>query len=102
MDLVSLLIYVCLGLIGVSLLLMAGFGLRALVSGRKNLVALVGYALAVVLFIGAYLVVSADGYPPQGTNEVTQAEVAIVYTAVIMLGLAFLALIVSGVRGLIR
>lgn len=96
------LIYLSLALIALSLLMMVGFGLRALAFGRKNYIALGSMVLALVVFVIALAMANPDKYPPIGGNEVTTTEAAIVLTAVAMFCLAILALVGSAVRGLFR
>ncbi|MDX1420768.1 MAG: hypothetical protein R3181_12430 [Rubricoccaceae bacterium] len=102
MDFVTILIYLAEAIIVLSLLMMVGFGLRALIAGRKNYIAIGSILLALVVFAIAYVTANPDAYPPTGTQVVTQGEVAIVMTAVVMMGLALLALVVSAVRGVVQ
>ena len=98
---VEILIYLSLALIALSLLMMLGFGLRALVAGRKNFIAIGAMVLAIVVFAVVYVAVDAAGYDPLPGNPVTQGEAAIVLTAVVMFGLAIVALLGSAIRGII-
>lgn len=94
-----ILITLSLILIVLCLLMMVGFGIRALVLGRKNYIALGSMALAGVVFLIAFAVTGADAYAPLRGNPVTKAEAAIVLTAIAMFGIAILALVGSAVRG---
>lgn len=95
------LIYLCEFLIAGGLLAMLGFGLRALIGGRKNYVAIGSMVLATVVFLVALMMVNPESYPPINGNEVTATEAAIVLTAVAMFFLSIGALVVSAVRGMI-
>lgn len=99
---VTILIYLSLALIGLSLLMMVGFGFRALALGRKNYIAIGSMALALIVFLIAFTFVNPDAYPPIKSNAVTRTEAAIVLTAMAMFCLAILALFASAVRGLFR
>lgn len=99
---VNILFILCEILIGASLLMMIGFGLRALALGRKNYVALGSMALAGVVFLITLVIANPDNYAPILGNPVSKPEAAIVLTAVVMFFLAILALIGSAIRGLIR
>ena len=102
MDLATIFIYLSLALIGLSLLLMIGFGLRTLIGGQKNYSAIASFVLAGVLFFVLYMIADPTGYPQVPGQVLTKAEVAIVLTGVLMLGLGLLALVFSGIRGLLR
>ncbi len=99
---VTILIYLSLTLIGLSMLMMVGFGFRALALGRKNYVAIGSMALALVVFLISLAIANPDAYPPINGKYVTTTEVAVVFTAIAMFGLAILALLASAVRGLFR
>ncbi len=99
---VTILIYISEALIVLSLLMMVGFGLRGLLLGRKNYIAIGSMVLAIVVFLIALAVANPDSYPPINGNAVTTGEAAIVLAAVAMFGLAILALLGSAVRGLFR
>lgn len=102
MDIATIFIYLSLALIGLSLLTMIGFGFRTLIGGQKNYTAIGSFALALVIFFLVYAMADPDAYPIIPGQVLTEAEIAIVLTGVIMLGLGLLALVVSGLRGLIR
>jgi hypothetical protein len=102
MDLVALLIYCCLGLTALCLLAMAGFGLRQLLAGRRNDLLIGAFALALAVFAVAYAFADPSGYPLERGQAVTRGEVALFYTAVVMLALTTLALVTSGVRSAVR
>src|SRR5690606_2752099 len=102
MDIVTILIYLSLALIVLSLLMMLGFGLRTLVAGRKNYIAIGSIILALIVFAIMYVTANPDAYPPTAGQVVTAGEVAIVMTAVVMMGLALLALLGSAIRGVIQ
>ncbi|NNF58433.1 MAG: hypothetical protein HKN04_09345 [Rhodothermaceae bacterium] len=99
---ITILVYLCEALIVLSLLMMLGFGLRTLIGGRKNYIAIGAFGLALLVFVILYLVWDAGQYAPLRGNPVTQGEAAIVLTAVVMFSLGILALLVSAVRGLIK
>lgn len=83
-----ILIYICLALIGLSILMMVGFGIMNAgnaLSGSK--LGLAAFALPLLIFIVAYLV---DG-------TWTGAAIA---TALFTALSAFLALVISGVKSL--
>ena len=98
----QILIFLSLGLIAISLVLMVVFGLRALIAGRKNYIAIGSIVLALVVFLIAFAIANPDAYQPLPDNPVHKAEAAIVLTAVVMFCLAILGLVVSAARGLIR
>ena len=102
MDFVTILIILSELMIVIGLLLMVGFGLRALLAGRKNFISIGAFALAVLVFFFFYVTADPAGYTPLPGNPVTPAEAAIVLTAVTMLGLGLLALAVSAVSSIIR
>ncbi len=99
---VTIIIFVCEALIGLSLLMMLVFGLRGLLLGSKNYVAIGSMVLALVVFLVCIAIANPDAYPPIGGNPVTKTEAGIVLTAVAMFSLAILALLGSAVRGLFR
>ncbi|MFN3596705.1 MAG: hypothetical protein ACK41D_05485 [Rubricoccaceae bacterium] len=85
------LIYLSLALIALSLLMMVGFGLRngfARVRGESKL-AIAAFVLPVLVLVIAYAV---DG----------RWEAAFIVTAVVMAASGLLALLISGVRGLVQ
>lgn len=102
MDLVTILIFICQALIVLGLLAMLGFGIRALIGGRKNYIAIGSMVLALVVFVVAFAMANPDAYAPINGNEVTKPEAAIVLTAVAMFFLSIGALLVSAVRGFFK
>ena len=86
---VTILIYLCLALIAISLLMMLGFGLKNAggTIARESKMVLAAFALPLLIFVVAFLV---DG-------TWTGAAVA---TALAMALSGFLALVISGARSL--
>ncbi|MCH7975290.1 MAG: hypothetical protein IIC18_01890 [Bacteroidetes bacterium] len=99
---ITFIMYLSEALIVLCVLMMVGFGLRGLILGRKNYIAMGSMALALVVFLISLAIANPDGYPPINGKYVTTTEVAVVFTAIAMFGLAILALLVSAVRGLFR
>lgn len=89
MDIVTILVWVCLAIIVISLLMMLGFGLKNSSHrlGGESKLALAALALPVVILLVVYAI----------SNSWTEAAVM---TAVITALAGFLALIVSGARSL--
>ncbi|PAP76604.1 hypothetical protein [Rubrivirga marina] len=82
------LVWLCLALIGVSLLMMIGFGLKNAGNAlNQSKLGLAAFALPLIIFVIAYLV---DG-------TATGAAVA---TAMFMSLSGFIALVISGARSL--
>ena len=99
---ITILMYLSQALIVACVLMMVGFGLRGLVFGRKNYIAIGSMALALVVFLISLAIADPDVYPPINGKYVTTTEVAVVFTAIAMFGLAIAALLVSAVHGLFR
>ncbi len=99
---ITILMYLSEALIVLSLLMMVGFGFRGLILGRKNYIAIGSMALALVVFLISLAIANPDAYPPISGKYVTTTEVAVVFTAIAMFGLAILALLASAVHGLFR
>ena len=85
---VTALVWLCLVLIGISLLMMIGFGLKNAGSAlRQSKLGLAAFALPLVIFVVVFLV----------TQDVTSAAVM---TAVFTALSGFVALLISGARSL--
>ena len=97
MDILNILIWLSLLLIAGGLVIMLVFGAINMSRGKSNPFVIVAAVVPLVIFGLTYATAPAD--LPTG---VTQAEHAIIYTVVIMLGLALLLLVLSALRGLVR
>ncbi len=97
---ITFIMYLSEALIVLCVLMMVGFGLRGLVLGRKNYIAIGSMVLALVVFLISLAIANPDAYPPINGKHVTTTEVAVVLTAIAMFGLAMLALLASAVRSL--
>lgn len=85
---VTALVWLCLGIIGLSVLMMVGFGLKNAGSTLKqSKLGLAAFALPLVIFVVVYLV----------TQDATSAAVM---TAVFTALSGFVALLISGARSL--
>lgn len=94
LPMLSTLIYLCLGLIAVSLLMMVGFGLThtSRLGGDSKLTA-AAFLMPVAIFAIVYAVNSGHDSP---------LVIATVVTAVVMALSGLAALLISGLRGLVR
>ena len=99
---ITFIMYLSEALIVLCVLMMVGFGLRGLVLGRKNYIAIGSMVLALIVFLISLVIADPDVYPPINGKYVTTTEVAVVFTAIAMFGLAILALLASAVHGLFR
>ena len=97
MDLLTLLIYLSLFLIGAGLVIMLIFGAINMSRGKSNPFVIVAAVVPLLIFGLTYA--TAPSALPDG---VTAAEHAIIYTVVIMLGLALVLLALSALRGVLR
>ncbi|AXJ01912.1 hypothetical protein CYPRO_2670 [Cyclonatronum proteinivorum] len=77
-----------IGLLGISILGITVFGLKNIFSGKHKLAAILFFFIPAVIFAVAYL---ATGF----------VGIAAIYTLLIMIGLMFLGILVSGSRSLI-
>ena len=86
-SLVPISVWIVLGLVGLSFLAMGAFGLRSLIQGKVSPIVIGIVLVPVLLMLGL-------GF---GLGDWSQAGV---YTFLVMLVLAALSLLLSGVRGL--
>ncbi len=86
-GLVPIGIYIVLGLVALSLLVIALFGIRSIAQGRVNVTMIGIGALAALVFVG--IGASSGDWPRAG-----------ILTFIVMLGFAAVSLLLSGMRGL--
>ena len=97
MDLLTILIWLCLFLIGGGLVIMLIFGAINMSRGKSNPFVIIAAVVPLLIFGLTYATAPAD--LPTG---VSAGEHAIIYTVVIMLGLTMLLLVLSALRGALR
>lgn len=92
MDLVTIGIWIALGLLGLGLLTIIAFGIKNVATGKFRVFSLVAMLIPLVVFGVAYAL--SAGSPQPFTS-------AMVLTALILLLLAALAILFTGLRGFI-
>lgn len=106
MDFAPILIYVCLGLIGIGALLIMGFGVMNLTRGKSSPITLGIIAVPLIVFAVWYALAPADFLAslvkPDGSYSVGAGGYAVMMTALTMLGLGAVSLLVTTARGFFK
>lgn len=92
MDLVTLAIWISLGLIALGFIAIILFGIKSIVTGRFRVSSLLAMAIPVVIFAVAYALSAGATYP------LIQAAVL---TSLILMGLAFVIVMLTGLKSFI-
>ncbi|MEM8601195.1 MAG: hypothetical protein AAGF99_14845 [Bacteroidota bacterium] len=106
MNPAEILIYACLGIIGIGALLILGFGVLNLTRGKSSPVTLAIIAVPLIVFALWYVMAPADFLATlvkaDGSYSVGAGGYAVMMTALTMLGLGAVGLLATTARGFFK